>query len=365
MSFFSGKEIQNTSSLEKGITALTNQQVSKLRKEFVSSPHDLKSGSSEEKNIIAKSQILSQLKDASGLKAQKNPPSHANVKKAVTTDRQLLREILAGTTKSPITRDRWLEFVAGAYSKENTVAFVELSTYFEVYHKLCNSISLNSNISEPIVTLLPVAGMISFENSVNSENELKKWSEDICNLLITKYLKKGAEIQLNLSDKESSECLKLCGSGKYHPNIFKDILESILLMMVENDLPKFKSYALDENMKAKHRLIRLISGLVIAFGATVLYGFLLEYKLSQYYRFLGFPLLVTMFLSYFQWKAKFCVVFSKLKVQNTGGYVGVSNIEDDYACAYQGKRAETIYKKSLASAAILFVILFVVPPYNW
>ena len=284
--------------------------------------------------------------------------------KKLSTDKDLLSNILLNKTKVPITRERWLEFVESSYTAENTMCYIDLLIFFEKYHSICGQIGLSSNITDEIVSIPPISGMIDFETSAaDNEFGLKNWSETICIKLVDKYIKVGSKKEVNLSSKIRDECLAQFRNGKYHPSIFKEVKDAVFEIMIVNDLPKFKAIALDQNIELQHRRMRAIAGFIFTGVSIALYTFFIANSLSQYYRFIGFPALFCVFVCYFQWKAKFCIGLADIKQRNTKGYVGLAAIEDEYACQYQSQRSLTIKLKSFACAATVFIILFALPPY--
>ncbi len=280
-------------------------------------------------------------------------------------DGQLVSHILTGQTKFPITRENWLRFVESTYTTESTFLYLEILKFTQVYRDECIKIALNPNIDEDVLTLQAIDGMMDYTCSISNEMELKQWSEKICSGIIDQYVKVGAKNEVNLGSKIREDCVVAFKDGKYHPSIFKEVKHSILNTIVENDLPKFRAIALDTNLEIEHRKIRLYVGLAFGAFSIVLYTLLLAYQTSQYYRLLGLPLLFLCFIGFFQWKAKFCVQFAKQKQKNVQGYSGLQDVEDDYACQYQSKRAYKINRNAWLSTLTCAIILFVVPPYNW
>jgi len=210
-----------------------------------------------------------------------------------------------------------------------------------------------------------VDGIDDLNISINTEAELQQWSEQVCTRLLDTYIKAGSSMEVNLSAKIRQDCLSLYQSGKHHPSIFMPCIDSFTISIITNDLPKFKAFALDRNIEIQHRNLRLL-GLVLSLAASLaFYISMLASKSSQYYRLLGLPLLLGIFWFYFQWQAKFCVSFADRKKKNTKGYMGVGIIEDEYACQYQGKRSKMIKTRAITTTIILYIILFVVPPYQW
>eukprot|EP00834_Sanchytrium_tribonematis_P000324 NODE_6_length_70510_cov_1.054395.p29 type:complete len:293 gc:universal NODE_6_length_70510_cov_1.054395:28566-27688(-) len=281
-------------------------------------------------------------------------------------DAQLVKNIFSGKTKEPITRENWLTFVESTYTSENTILYFEFCKFNEVYHRECQKIGLNPQLSaDDILIVNQLSSMQDFHSEVKDENGLKLWCEDICRNIIDKYIKIGSSLEVNISSKVRDECLDLYKKGRFHPGIFKDVQKAILDNILQNDLPKFKQLALDQNILVQHRRLRAIFCLIFLGLATIFYGLIIGFKVSQYYRLFGFPFLYIIFICYFQWKAKFCVYFADKKQKNTKGYEGLATVEDEYACQYQGKRSSKIKKQATAATLFCFIVLFVVPPYNW
>ena len=285
--------------------------------------------------------------------------------KTLIGDRELLRNILSNKTKDPISRDIWIRFVQSTYTVENTMILLNIMKFVEVYHFTCSKIGLSSNITEEVVIFPSAEGMMLFECTAIDENKLKDWCGDICLALIDTFIKIGSPNEINLSSKVRDDCLQQYRNGKYHPSIFKDVKESIQKSVIENDLPKFKEFALDQNIELQHRRIRGMAAIFNGILTFVFYGFMLAYGVQQYYRLLGFILIFGAFIGYFQWSAKFCVYFADKKQKNTSGYTGLKRIEDDYACQYQGKRSKVIKMKTMACTLTVLAIFFVLPPYNF
>eukprot|EP00834_Sanchytrium_tribonematis_P000657 NODE_12_length_54577_cov_0.384100.p22 type:complete len:289 gc:universal NODE_12_length_54577_cov_0.384100:12613-13479(+) len=285
-------------------------------------------------------------------------------KQELIGDYQLVKKIFSGKTKDPITCQNWFLFVETTFTTENSLCYVEICKFTEIYHRECQKIKLNSQITEEILVVGPVPGMQDFNCDIKSEDELKQWAETICSKIINKFVKTGAEMEINISSKAREECLAQIKAGRFHPLNFVDIQKSVLDDIVGNDLTKFKQFALDQNIQIQHRRWRLVGALVFLMFSGVFYGFVMGFQVEQYYRLLGLPLLYEFVIFYFQWKMKFCVVFAAKKKINTNGYQGVP-VEDEYVCEYQAQRAKKIRKKSMLIALILYIILFVVPPFKW
>ena len=289
------------------------------------------------------------------------------MKKQIITDKELLVNILLGLTKDPISRDQWLDFVENTtYSPENTLLYLDIWKYTYTYHEICKTIGIASNIKDQqTIDVASVPGMQDYSfHDVKNEDDLKKWSEQICTKLIDKYIKSGAELEINISSKIRTECTSDPKNGKFHPNGFVSVKMSIFDNMVANDLTKFKAVALDQNIAIEHRRLRLLGGILMVGGIILMYSLLLSSNASQYYRLLGQPLTYYLFLFYFQYRAKFCVTFAGAKHRNVKGYTGILT-EDEYTCQYQKKRAIKIKLKSHLGGTLLLILLFVVPPYNW
>ena len=288
------------------------------------------------------------------------------LKKDLVTDRVLLERILLGKTQEPISLDNWVAFVNSVtFSPENTLFYLDVLKYFYCYQLTCSKFGYGSNISGPLVNIVGIPGLIVLECNGTNESELKIWSERTCTSLVNTYVKAGSDLELNVSSKIRSDLLTHFNAGKYHPTIFNDIKEAVFASVVLNDMPKFKTAALDQNIELQHRRLRLYGGIICTIGITALYASLLSSTSSQYYRLLGLPLTYYLFLFYFQHKAKFCVTFADRKSRNVKGYMGVAEVKDEYACEYQGRRSKKIKSQSLLGGIILLIIFFVVPPYNW
>ena len=287
-------------------------------------------------------------------------------RKQLISDKELIKTILTDKTKEPITRVRFLNFVKSVYTSENTIALMELWRYTQVYHDSCTKIGLKIDIGDDdIVFINPIPEMMTIECPGQSEEDIKIWASDLAEKFVNMYVKAGASNELNLSSKVRDECLKQCNEGNRTPMIFNEVKESIVKNIIDNDLGVFRQATLDQNINKEHRRVRLIVGIVNAVLAVIFYAFLLGYNVSQYYRLLGYPLLLGMFVGYFQWKAKFCVAFSDTKKINTVGFTGMAEVTDEYSCKYQGKRSKQIKLKTILCGTLVLVILFVVPPYNW
>ena len=89
------------------------------------------------------------------------------------------------------------------------------------------------------------------------------------------------------------------------------------------------------------------------------------YSVTQYYRLFAFPLWYVVFVSWFQYRAKFCVTFAGAKRKNTKGYYGVTMIEDEYACKYQGNKSKNMKQKSIICALAATILVLAIPPYQW
>eukprot|EP00835_Amoeboradix_gromovi_P005654 NODE_554_length_6758_cov_0.359964.p2 type:complete len:291 gc:universal NODE_554_length_6758_cov_0.359964:2529-1657(-) len=286
-------------------------------------------------------------------------------RKSLLSDKELLKNILSGMTKEPITRDRWMEFAKSAFTIENTNAYLEIYKFLEVYHTTCEKIGLSSNIKDDILAYPADPSLLTIECAATNELELKEWTSDISSKLINLYIKPTGEKQLNLRSKERDTCLSDFQSGNTHPSIFLDVLYSIRKMIIENDLPKFKQAALDHNIRKEHQRIRFITAVSSSVIAIALLVLFIGLNLVQYYRFLCYPSILTAFLGYFQWKNKFCVAFSDRKQVNTGGYTGLMSVDDDYACQYQSKRSKMIKIKSFSCSIVILAVFFAVPPYSF
>jgi len=50
-------------------------------------------------------------------------------KSVMSTDKDLVKKILCGMTKEPITRDTWIQFVKSNYTSENTNFLLDAYKY--------------------------------------------------------------------------------------------------------------------------------------------------------------------------------------------------------------------------------------------
>ena len=166
-------------------------------------------------------------------------------KDLAVSDKQLLQTILSGKTKEPISRENWINFVKSSYTVENTLVYMDMTRFVELYHQTCAKIGLSSNITDEILVFSVIDGMICNDCYASKESELKVWSEDICTKLIEAYIKSGSKYEVKVTAKIRDECLRQYRKGKYHPSIFKEIYDVIGLSILETDFPKFKLNALD------------------------------------------------------------------------------------------------------------------------
>ena len=281
-----------------------------------------------------------------------------------TTDHELLRNIFTGVTKSPISRENWKSFVESTYTVENTLAFTDISKYAEVYDRVCSLIGIPSNIEKSeLLIVTQFEKNISFENEVKNEEEILNWSKSTCLKLIELYIKNGADKEVNISAELRERCLSKYSENFFHPSIFNDIKEATLLIIIENDIPLFKKNALDINIHRKIKRKRALVGSIVLCSVVIIYSCLLSFQVSQYYRLIGFPLLlwISVFLlsSYYNFcpfAAKSNKIYSKVEVLI---------VADEYACKYQNKKGNRMILTSLGISIGVTILLFFVPPFNW
>ena len=277
----------------------------------------------------------------------------------------LLQNILSGKTKEPISRENWISYVKSAYTVENTLFLMDIRRFGELYQKCCDKIGIPSNIAKGLKPLSVIDGMICTDCYAATETLLKIWAEDICSKTVETYIKVGSKFEINIASKLREDCLRKHRRGEHNPSLFFEIEEAFQASILANDFPKFKLFTLDQNIEVQHVYLRLYFALVFAGFASLLFGLLMGFSCAQYYRLFGFPLLYVVFVSYFQYRAKFCVTFAAAKRKNTKGYYGVSVIEDEYACKYQGNKSKNMKQKSVLYALAATIVFFVVPPYQW
>ena len=284
-------------------------------------------------------------------------------------DTILLHRILKGTTKEPISQVDWIDYMRSKKRMENTLFYMAYISYKDLYHFYSmreeKEVPLNSPVY--ITEFKPIEGMVCIDFIPRNQFELFKWSRDMCDAIYNTYIKEGSLYKIKIPDNLKKSFYEKYSSGHAHPNIFNDIAMDIDRKIHLNDLTEFKEKSLDRNIENRQAYLRLAIAIILFALSAALFYFIItsEASLLNYYRLLGLPLLFLAFLSFLQYKYKFCVLYADAHKRNTKGWFGAAEVEDEFAVTYQRCKATHIKRLSALFSTLVMLLVLAVPPYNW
>ncbi|KAI8916156.1 hypothetical protein EDD86DRAFT_197795 [Gorgonomyces haynaldii] len=340
-------------------------------------------------------------------------------------DQQLMLTILAGTSKEPVTKDKFIEFAKTVTFDYENIAFydavVTFSTKYEQFHKkvfpdkpvtdvqrahvitesgkgtasrpsTSKTTSLSSHnpteaseSSNVIISVEPKTQVLGNWDRIDpkfpslltkeckTEHDLQEFARQACFEISKEFILEGSEQEVNISGEAKKMIKKRVEEGKdLHPGIFKKALQEVLLNIATNIVPRFKKQQVLTNIGKGEIKVRYLSFAIflIIFAVIVALLWTIGYNASSLFRLVTFIPLVPMYMGWIQARTKFCV---------THGGKGTSNfspavkdalqifIETKDTCARVSAKeyANMLTRRGYILSAATVAVLLAIPPYNY
>jgi hypothetical protein len=131
-------------------------------------------------------------------------------------------------------------------------------------------------------------------------------------------------------------------------------------------LPGFMKHVLNTNLGNFETAIRRNVFLFASTSFIVMNALFIHYQMSSWLRLTSFPVCYLACVAWWQYRAKFCVMFGAMKVTKRGdGHQEPQAVQESCVLRNHALQARRIYIQTFASLSILMIIALALPPWSF